>query len=290
MAQKSSFVTRKLFRWIGIALVLLGAGIFAFVLWAPEGVRFRNLPEAEDRLEDLWRQATRAFRRRKAPDYARLDERLAEKGLALGAPVFLRIFKAESELELWLRKGDRFVLFATYPICAWSGLLGPKLKQGDRQAPEGFYFVTPGRLNPNSRFHLSFDLGYPNAYDRAHGRTGKYLMVHGACVSAGCYAMTDPGIEEIWKFVTTAFRKGQKRIAVHAFPFRLTARNLARHGASPWAAFWQDLKVGYDLFEATRLPPRVYVCRKRYRLLPGRVRDITAPPLKRGCPPPPRVS
>ena len=81
--------------------------------------------------------------------------------------------------------------FATYPICLWSGRLGPKLREGDRQAPEGFYTVSAEQLNPNSRWHRSFSLGFPNAFDQAHGRTGSFIMVHGGCPSIGCYAMTD---------------------------------------------------------------------------------------------------
>ena len=136
---------------------------------------------------------------RGTPDLGRLDARLAAKGFAAGAPVFMRIFKRESELELWLKAGDRYELFAIYPICRWSGDYGPKLAQGDRQSPEGFYSVARRQLNPNSRWHLSFDLGYPNVFDKAHQRSGDYLMVHGGCGSIGCYAMTDPVIDEIWK-------------------------------------------------------------------------------------------
>jgi murein L,D-transpeptidase YafK len=119
-----------------------------------------------------------------------LSRDLAAAGLTLGSPVFLRIIKDEAVLEAWVeRKGRRFALFRTYPICAFSGDLGPKEKTGDLQAPEGAYFVPPEHMNPWSTFHLSFDLGYPNALDRSLGRTGKYLMVHGDCVSIGCYAM-----------------------------------------------------------------------------------------------------
>ncbi len=160
------------------------------------------------------------------PDLARLDARLEAAGIAPGMPVYLRVFKLESELELWVEKDGRFELFATYPMCMWSGRLGPKLREGDRQAPEGFYTVSKDALNPNSRMHLSFNLGFPNVYDRGKGRTGSFLMVHGGCASIGCYAVTDAVVDEIWAFVTAALDQGQARIPVHAFPFRMTERNL----------------------------------------------------------------
>ncbi|MGI9405378.1 MAG: L,D-transpeptidase family protein [Hyphomicrobiaceae bacterium] len=203
------------------------------------------------------------------PNYAKLDARLAFKGLAAGAPIFLRIFKEESDLELWMQKGDRFVLAVTYPICKWSGTLGPKLKEGDRQTPEGFYSVARHQLNPNSRWHRSFNVGFPNAFDRALKRTGSFIMVHGGCSSIGCYAITDDGIDEVWRLVNAAFANGQKRFQVQSFPFRMTRANLARQPDHPWAAFWEDLKHGYDLFESTRIPPRVSVCNKRYAFETG---------------------
>jgi murein L,D-transpeptidase YafK len=193
-----------------------------------------------------------------------LSEDLKGDGLSLGAPIFIRIFKQESELEVWLENGSSFELFRTYPICTYSGSLGPKLRQGDWQAPEGFYFVGPQQMNPSSRFHLSFNLGYPNAYDRAYGRTGDFLMVHGRCVSVGCYAMTDPVIEEIWTLADAAFRGGQPFFRVHIFPFRMTADKMARRRGSQWAEFWRNLKEGYDWFERSRRPPNVTVRQKRY--------------------------
>ncbi len=194
----------------------------------------------------------------------RLNRELRDEDLALGAPVFLRIFKQERTLEVWLAKGDEFTLFKEYEICCYSGDLGPKLRTGDLQSPEGFYFVPPGRLNPASQFHLSFDLGYPNAYDRAHGRTGSYLMVHGDCVSIGCYAMTDASIEEIYALVDGAFRGGQPFVRVHIFPFHMDAANLEAQASSPWADFWKNLKEGYDWFERCGRPPNVEVLEKRY--------------------------
>lgn len=198
------------------------------------------------------------------PNLSNLPGRLAAKELEAGAPIFMRIFKRDFELELWILRDGRFHRFATYPICLWSGHLGPKHKEGDRQSPEGFYTVDSTALNPASKYHRSFNLGFPNTFDRAHGRTGSFLMVHGGCASIGCYAMTDAVIEEIWALVTAALKSGQERFQVQVFPFRMTERNMALHARSSDAPFWQQLKQGYDLFEDNRLPPRVSVCRGRY--------------------------
>jgi murein L,D-transpeptidase YafK len=190
---------------------------------------------------------------------------LGKKGMDTGQPIFIRIFKEESELEVWKQRADgRFYHFKTYPICAWSGDLGPKLKQGDKQAPEGFYKVARGQMNPNSQFHLSFNLGFPNAYDKSHKRTGDFLMVHGKCKSAGCYAMTDALIEEIYGLAREAYIGGQEAIHVHAFPFRMTDANLTRHAKNEWMPFWKTLKQGYDHFEFARLTPDVAVCQRNY--------------------------
>lgn len=195
---------------------------------------------------------------------AKLSFELTNHGLSLGSPIFIRIFKETSELEVWLEKDGSFLLFKTYPICYFSGKLGPKLKQGDKQSPEGFYFVPPRMLNPNSRFHLSFNLGYPNAYDRHHGRTGDFLMVHGGCQSIGCYAMQDEPIEEIYTLVQSALQNGQAFFRVHAFPFRMTDTNMQRHKDNDWHAFWQNLKTGYDYFEDKKIPPNVELSGGKY--------------------------
>ncbi len=192
---------------------------------------------------------------------------LGKKGMKTEAPIFIRIFKEESELEIWkLRDDGHYYHFKTYPICTWSGELGPKLAQGDKQAPEGFYTVPRGLMNPNSSFHLAFNLGFPNAYDKAHGRTGSALMVHGKCRSAGCYAMTDALIEEIYALAREQFSGGHESFQVHAFPFRMTDENMARHKGNKWYAFWQTLKEGYDHFEVHRVPPQVTICERRYHV------------------------
>jgi murein L,D-transpeptidase YafK len=190
---------------------------------------------------------------------------LEEKGMAKETPILARIFKEESELELWKQDNSgRFALLKTYPICRWSGELGPKIKEGDRQAPEGYYTITPGQMNPNSSFYLSFNMGYPNAFDRAHGRTGAHLMVHGDCSSRGCYAMTDDQIGEIYSLARESFFGGQQAFQIQAYPFRMTPLNMAKHRNNPHFAFWKMLKQGYDHFEVSRLEPKVSVCDRRY--------------------------
>jgi murein L,D-transpeptidase YafK len=200
-----------------------------------------------------------------------LTEALEEKDLRLGKPVFLRLVKttsvnnAQGYLEAFVEADDRtFKFFKRWDICAYSGTLGPKLKEGDGQSPEGFYFVKPRAMNPNSSYHLSFNLGFPNVYDRAHGRTGSFLMIHGDCVSIGCYAMTDDGIEEIYTLMDAAFRGGQPFIRVHIFPFPMTDANLLEHSNNSNAAFWKNLKTGWEVFEQKKRPPNVTVSDKRY--------------------------
>jgi murein L,D-transpeptidase YafK len=190
---------------------------------------------------------------------------MAAKGMNRSSSILGRIFKEEGKLEVWkMRTNGRYALIKVYNICKWSGQLGPKFIEGDRQAPEGFYTVRPAQMNPNSGFHLSFNIGYPNAFDRAHGRTGANLMVHGACSSAGCYSMENDQIEEIYALARDAFRGGQMEFQIQAFPFRMTAANMARYKNDPNYPFWQNLKEGYDQFEITKLPPKVDVCEKRY--------------------------
>ena len=192
---------------------------------------------------------------------AEFDRRNMEKE----SPILARIFKEESELEVWKEdKTGRLALLKTYPICRWSGELGPKIKEGDRQAPEGFYTITPGLMNPNSNYYLAINMGFPNAYDRSNGRTGGFLMIHGDCSSRGCYAMTDEQIAEIYALARESFFGGQKSFQIQAFPFRMTPVNMAKHRNSPHMAFWKMLKQGYDHFEVTRLEPKVDVCEKRY--------------------------
>ena len=194
------------------------------------------------------------------------------------SPILARIFKEEAEMEIWKQNRDgQFVLLKTYPICRWSGDLGPKKKEGDRQAPEGFYTITPGQMNPNSNYYLAFNTGFPNAYDRAMGYTGSELMVHGDCSSRGCYAMTDEQIQEIYALARESFFGGQKAFQLQAYPFRMTALNMAKHRNNPNFAFWKMLKEGYDHFNATHQEPKVAVCEKHYVFDAAAPDDSTKP-------------
>ncbi|MDB5526767.1 MAG: hypothetical protein JWM58_4530 [Rhizobium sp.] len=195
----------------------------------------------------------------------KLAREIKSKGFQQEDAVLVRIFKEESELEIWKKKpSGQYALFKTYPICRWSGKLGPKKKNGDRQAPEGFYSVSMSQLNPRSRYYLSFNLGYPNRLESALGYQGEALMVHGACSSSGCYAMSDQGVAEIYAIALKSLQSGQRQFQVQAFPFRMNARNMAEHQGDPNISFWRDLKVGYDSFERTRSAPDVAMCGGRY--------------------------
>ena len=190
---------------------------------------------------------------------------LLQRNMPKRSPILIRIFKEESELEVWKQDTTgRFELLKVYPICRWSGDLGPKITEGDRQAPEGFYTITPGLMNPNSNYYLAINTGFPNAYDRANDRHGGFLMIHGDCSSRGCYAMTDEQIGEIYSLARESFLGGQPSFQIQAYPFRMTPTNLARHRTSPHLAFWKMLKIGNDHFEATHLEPKVDVCDKHY--------------------------
>jgi murein L,D-transpeptidase YafK len=203
--------------------------------------------------------------RSQAPLSDKMVAELEAKQMDKGSPILVRIFKEEAEMEVW--KQDRegqYALLKTYPICRWSGDLGPKVKEGDRQAPEGFYTITPGQMNPRSNYYLAFNTGYPNAFDRAWNRTGSELMVHGDCSSRGCYAMTDEQMQEIYALARESFFGGQKAFQLQAYPFRMTALNMAKHRNNPNMAFWKMLKVGYDHFAVSLQEPKVDVCEKRY--------------------------
>ncbi len=228
--------------------------------------------------------------RENAPLPPKLVQQMKAKGMTRHSPIMIRLFKEEGQLEVWKQKDNgRYDLVTTYDICKWSGKLGPKFREGDRQAPEGFYTVKPWQMNPKSNYYLAFNIGYPNAYDRHHGRTGSHLMVHGACSSAGCYSMTDEQIKEIYAFARDAFQGGQTEFQIQAFPFRMTPQNMARYRDDRNFEFWQMLKEGYDHFEITRVPPKVDVCEGRYvfnriaegaRFSPGAACPVPAPPEK----------
>src|SRR5271154_4745952 len=181
------------------------------------------------------------------------------------SPTIIRTYKKEAELEIWKMKSNgEYALLKTYPMCRWSGQLGPKKREGDMQVPEGFYTIAPGQMNPTSHYYLSFNVGYPNAYDRAYGRTGGNVMVHGVCSSAGCFSMTDEQVADIYAIARESFAGGQREIQLQSYPFHMTAENLARFRLDPNIGFWKDLKNGSDHFEVTKAEPSVTVCGKRY--------------------------
>lgn len=201
---------------------------------------------------------------------------LQRLNLKVGAPLLVRIFKEENQMEVWLQQPfGPYVLFRNYQICSRSGVLGPKFQEGDRQAPEGFYMVSQRQMNPKSKYHLSFNIGYPNAYDKSHGRTGMHLMVHGGCSSRGCYAINDEQVEELFSLAREAFLYGQQEFPVHAFPFRMTEQNLIRYAGHEYDAYWRELKTGYDYFEQNHQPPTVGVKDQRYVFFPH---NVSVPP------------
>ncbi len=204
------------------------------------------------------------------------------KGVAPSSPMLIRGFKKESELEVWkMRPDGTYVLLKTFPICRWSGQLGPKRREGDRQSPEGFYSITPAMMNPESHYYLSFNVGYPNAYDRAHGATGGSVMVHGICSSAGCFAMTDAQIADIYALARESFAGGQRAIQMQSYPFHMDARNLAKYRLDPNMPFWKELKKGDDHFEATKREVSYAICNGHYmfgaQAPEGETLDASAP-------------
>lgn len=197
----------------------------------------------------------------------------------MGSPVYVQIFKEERTLELYVKMGEQYQLLDSFRICNYSGGLGPKQRQGDFKSPEGFYNVQRNQLKPDSRFYKAINIGFPNAFDRAHGYEGKYLMIHGACVSVGCYAMTDSGIDEIFQFVTGALVFGQPNVQVSIYPFRMTDANMARHKYSVYTDFWKQLKPGYDYFEQTHKPPVVSIVNGRYVVSKPLSHEVVQPQL-----------
>ena len=251
-------------RALVVLLAVLAAAAGAL---APVGCLAEGAPVSEKAAPALPEKATREL----PPALLAL---LAQKKMPKLSPILVRIFKEELELEVWKQTATgRFELLKLYPVCRWSGELGPKRHEGDYQAPEGFYAVTPKLMNPNSNYYLAINMGFPNAFDAANDRDGSFLMIHGNCASVGCYAMTDGQIAEIYALARDAFVGGNPAFQVQAYPFRMTPENLARHRTNPNMPFWQMLKIGNDHFEATHLAPRVDVCDRRYvfdaRPVPG---------------------
>jgi murein L,D-transpeptidase YafK len=217
------------------------------------------------------------------PDLKRFDERITERGVASDAPILIRVFKAESEMEIWTGdEGGNYTLFATYPICYWSGTLGPKQKEGDKQAPEGFYTVAMEQsIHEGTRWPKALNIGYPNAFDKLNLRSGSHILIHGGCASIGCFAMTNAVSYEVFKLAVDALGAGQPYIPVHVFPFRMTEANFAKYDFPEWRSFWMNLKEGNDLFERTHRPPRVSVCGPRYEFAPAsRLESVNPGPIE----------
>ena len=199
------------------------------------------------------------------PISSKLATTMAAKKMRTSDPILIRIFKQESELEVWKQdRSGRYALLKIYPICRWSGKLGPKKVEGDRQAPEGFYSVPSWQMNPNSQYNVSFNLGYPNKLERELGYKGEALMVHGACTSAGCFALTDAGVSEIYAIAAAALAAGQPEFQVHSFPFRMNDANMTKYQNNPNFGFWENLKQGYDIFETSKTPLLVSSCGGKY--------------------------
>ncbi len=270
---------------LAFARVLHVAAV-ALVLAATGGARAVTIELRDDAPDRIDRQKAAAAGKLPlpgTPDTSQFANRLAAQGLKPGSPVLLRIFKAQSELEVWMDKDGTYVLFSTYPICHWSGTLGPKTHEGDKQTPEGFYTITSRQLHRLGRWTRALNLGFPNAYDESLKRNGSYILVHGGCSSVGCFAMTNPVIEEIYTLTSAALRAGQRHVPVHVFPFRMTEANLETHKSSEWHGFWINLKEGYDAFEQTKRPPYVSVCDGRYRV---EAMSANASPVEAGAPGP----
>lgn len=211
---------------------------------------------------------------------------LARIGSSPSEPMVIRVFKQEEVLEVWKRtKSGQYALFKQYAICAYSGDLGPKIKEGDYQSPEGFYTITPGLMNPNSSYYLAFNVGFPNKFDRTHGRTGSNLMVHGDCKSVGCFAMTDAGIAEIYALARETFKGGNPSFQIQILPYRMSSTKLAQNASSPHLDFWRNIKEGSDIFELTKTPPVWDVCEGRYIFNAGNRTPLDAlgpcPPVNR---------
>jgi murein L,D-transpeptidase YafK len=180
-----------------------------------------------------------------------------------GFQLFLRAFKKERQLEVWVKEADdgKFKLLHTYSFCATSGTLGPKRKEGDLQIPEGIYQIN--HFNPQSNFYLSLGINYPNASDKILSdkrRPGGSIYIHGNCVTIGCIPITDEKIKELYILAVEARNSGQQMIPVHIFPTRLTdagiAELLSKYASSGHKHFWRNLKTISDDFEKTnRLTP-----------------------------------
>ncbi len=212
--------------------------------------------------------AARRIERSQAPVVAARESLLAAefaaKDLKLGSPVFIRIYKNTSRMELWVQQGARYALFKTYGICRWAGGLGPKMHEGDNQSPEGLYHISSEDLIVNPRWHRAMNINYPNRFDVMNGRGGSGILIHGKCASVGCFAIQDANVEEVYDAVRAALHNGQARIPVLALPFSFAKYAPAVEDTAKMNDFWSDLRRADILFDRDRLPPTAYVCDGRY--------------------------
>lgn len=241
-----------MYRYQRLLKILLLLTVF-FVLNTGINCFSQEIPPVNDKLTIILNGVTPA-----------LKSELAGKGLTLGSSLFIRIFKLQGQLEVWLEKNGRYRFFKTYPICSYSGYLGPKMHEGDWQSPEGFYRVTPDQMNPDSDYHLSFNIGYPNDYDTLLRRNGSSIMVHGSCSSKGCFAMKNYRMEEIYTLAHFAFLDGQQAFDIHIFPFPMSDENLHKFRFSPWIGFWKNLQEGYAAFEQSHMVPFITAEKGKY--------------------------
>lgn len=248
----------------GVKVLAIAGAALAAVSAPLQALTIELKDVAADRVERQIAAAAGALPLPNTPNIADFGDRLRDKGVRLSAPILIRVFKSESELEVWKEKNGTFMLFATYPICHWSGSTGPKMRDGDKQAPEGYYAVNRTQTRHQGRWPKSLNIGFPNILDQSQARTGSNILIHGGCSSVGCFAMTNPVMDEIHNLTEQAIDGGQDYVPVHVYPFRMTDANMQANASSPWLNFWQNMKEGYDAFEATHRPFAVSVCDGRY--------------------------
>jgi murein L,D-transpeptidase YafK len=200
--------------------------------------------------------------------YDALAAQFEERGLPFPPhAIFLRVIKRDRALEVWAQPASEapFEWVRNIDVCYYSGTLGPKRREGDRQHPEGFYTID--RFNPRSRYHLSLRISYPNRSDRILGdpdTPGGDIFIHGGCGSTGCLAVTDAGIEPLYVLAVLARSGGQRHIPIHIFPIRFSDEDdlawLREVTDDPglWE-FWTSLRPGFDYFEQHRRLPRVEI-------------------------------
>jgi murein L,D-transpeptidase YafK len=202
-----------------------------------------------------------------------IAEMVAEKGFSLGAPMYIRILKKEKQLEVWMQKtaGARYEKFKSYDIrYLHNDKLGPKIKQGDHTTPEGVYPILPQNVTTGTAYHMAIDFGYPNQFDRSHGRSGSLVRIHGiADGSAGCPVMTDGDIEEIYTIANAALKAGHTNGAIYVFPFEMSTSNMLAHAGHPSMKWWKNELLPIAMALEKHMPLNISMDKKRYTVLEG---------------------